>query len=320
MRFLSSGDPSAQNPPRRGLLSRIREGLARTRQGFTEKLVRLTARGRAVDDDFFDELEELLIEADVGVRTAAELVEELRERARRDRLRDGEDVRAALGSLLVEQLKAGAEPLRLRSDGPTVIMLVGVNGSGKTTTAGKLARRFREEGKSVILGAADTFRAAAIEQLTVWGERTGSTVIAQSAGADPAAVAFDAVQAALARGADVLLVDTAGRLQTQSNLMRELEKVQRVMERRLGRPVDEVLLVLDATVGQNAISQGKHFREAVSVSGIVLTKLDGTARGGIVVALARELGLPVKLVGVGEGADDLRDFDPEAFVEALINP
>lgn len=319
MGILSSGDSSAQNPPRRGFLSRIREGLARTRQGFTEKLVRLTARGRAVDDDFFDELEELLIEADVGARTAAELVEELRERARNDRLRDGEEVRAALGRLLVEQLHA-AEPLRLRSDGPTVIMLVGVNGSGKTTTAGKLARRFREEGKSVILGAADTFRAAAIEQLTVWGERTGSTVIAQGAGADPAAVAFDAVQAALARSADVLLVDTAGRLQTQSNLMRELEKVQRVMERRLGRPVDEVLLVLDATVGQNAISQGKHFREAVSVSGIVLTKLDGTARGGIVVALARELGLPVKLVGVGEGADDLRDFEPESFVEALINP
>lgn len=318
MSLWNRGEAAEADKPRLGLLGRIRRGLARTREAFTDKLARLTSGGRAVDAAFFDELEELLIEADVGVHTAMEIVESLREEVRRERIRDADGVKAHLAKLLVAEFADRPTALNVRDDGLTVMMVVGVNGSGKTTTAGKLALRFREQGKSVILGAADTFRAAAVEQLKIWGERTGATVIAQGQGADPAAVAYDAVQAALARNADVLIVDTAGRLQTQGNLMRELEKVQRVMERRLERPLDEVLLVLDATVGQNAISQGKNFRDAVSVSGIALTKLDGTARGGIVVAMARELALPVKLVGVGEGPDDLRDFDPVVFVDALL--
>lgn len=307
---------------RGGFFRRLKEGLARTRAGFTEKLSQLTSRGRRIDEALYDELEELLIEADVGVRTAMQLVEDLREQVRERRLADAGEVRGLLKTLLIQQLTSadkGSGGLKLRDDGLTVIMVVGVNGSGKTTTVGKLAHRWRSEGKSVMLGAADTFRAAAIDQLKAWGERVGVPVIAQAPGSDPAAVAYDAVQAALARKVDVLLVDTAGRLQTQSNLMQELAKVYRVMERRLERPLDEVLLVLDATVGQNAISQGRHFSEAVPVSGVVLTKLDGTARGGIVVALASELGLPIRLIGIGEQPGDLRDFDAEAFVSAIVD-
>ncbi|REJ34291.1 MAG: signal recognition particle-docking protein FtsY [Bacillota bacterium] len=246
------------------------------------------------------------------------IIDGLRERVKEEKPADEEAVKRLLREEIAALLRPVASPLAQNRDGLTAMLIVGVNGAGKTTTIGKLAHRFRSQGKKVIIGAADTFRAAAIEQLQVWGDRTGATVIAQQAGADPAAVAFDAAQAAQARGADVLMVDTAGRLQTRSNLMEELSKVHRVLVNQLGRPLDEVLLVLDATTGQNGLSQARLFREAVPVSGIALTKLDGTAKGGVIVAIAEELKVPVKLVGVGEQVDDLQDFDPEAFAEALL--
>jgi fused signal recognition particle receptor len=294
----------APEPPKTP--SSFMAGLARTRERLSGSLRRLLGGG---DPAALEALEEDLIAADVGVRTASELVAAIRNQ--------GGDPRAVLAAELRRRLGDAAQlaPISAR---PHVILVVGVNGSGKTTTIGKLAARFQREGKTVVLGAGDTFRAGAIEQLKIWGERAGALVVAQKEGADPAAVAFDAVQAAKARDADVVICDTAGRLQSQKPLMEELSKVVRTIKKGAPDGPHEVLLVLDATIGQNALSQARIFKEVVNVTGVALTKVDGTAKGGVVVAIREELGLPVKLVGLGEKIEDLRDFDPALFVEALL--
>lgn len=303
-----------------GWFSRLRAGLAKTRAGLASRVEGLlSGRGGRIDESVYEGLEEALVLADAGVTATMSIMERLRERAKREAPKGAEDLKRMLKEEIAALLRPVARPLALDPPGLAAAMVVGVNGSGKTTSVGKLAWRLQREGRQVIIGAADTFRAAAIEQLQVWGRRAGAAVIAHEPGADPAAVAFDAAQAAVARGADVLLVDTAGRLHTRTNLMEELRKVHRVMTSRLGQPLREVLLVLDATTGQNGLVQARQFAEAVPLTGIVLTKLDGTAKGGIVIAIASELGLPVKLVGVGEGAEDLQDFAPEAFAEALFS-
>lgn len=302
---------------RRSLFGRLKEGLTKTRQGLVERVKETLKRGGKIDESLYEELEEALIQADAGVETALSLVEDLRARVREARITDAADVQPLLEKSIEEMIRA--EPLgEGGGEAPFTIVVVGVNGAGKTTTIGKLAARFREEKKSVVIGAGDTFRAAAIDQLAIWADRSGADLIAQQSGSDPAAVAYDAVHAAKARGADVLLLDTAGRLQTKSNLMQELNKVYRVVERELGRKPDEVLLVIDATTGQNALSQGRIFKESVPLTGLVLTKLDGTAKGGIVLAVSAELDLPVKFIGIGEGVDDLRDFEAASFVHALF--
>jgi fused signal recognition particle receptor len=301
------------------LFSKLKDGLKKTRQNFTQRLGTLLVGSSRLDDDFFDELEEILLTADVGARTSMELVERLRQEVKARKVTDP----AAVGTFLQEEVTRllGEEVPRLNRapSPPTVILVVGVNGAGKTTTIGKLAYRLKQEGKKVILAAADTFRAAAGEQLAVWAERAGAELIRHQAGADPGAVVYDALQAARNRRADVVLVDTAGRLQTKVNLMDELKKIRRVIERELPGAPHEVLLVLDATTGQNALSQARLFSEAVGVTGIVLTKLDGTAKGGVVLAIAAEMGIPVKLVGLGEGLDDLKEFQPRDFAAALFS-
>ncbi|MRX70565.1 signal recognition particle-docking protein FtsY [Bacillus lacus] len=300
---------------------RFKEGLTKTRTSFSDRVNDLVFRYRKVDEDFFEELEEILISADVGVNTVMELIDELKDEVRRRNIQDTREVRSVISEKLVEiyQGEDEASPQLNVEDGRlNVILFVGVNGVGKTTTIGKLAHKFKNEGKSVMLAAGDTFRAGAIEQLEVWGNRVGADVIKQSAGSDPAAVMFDAIQAAKARKADVLLCDTAGRLQNKVNLMKELEKVKKVIERELPGAPHEVLLVLDATTGQNAMSQAKQFSSATEVSGIVLTKLDGTAKGGIVLAIRNELEIPVKLVGLGEKMDDLQEFIAEQYVYGLF--
>jgi fused signal recognition particle receptor len=289
---------------------RFRERLGRSRAALSRGLSGLLARG-ADDDEAWEELEEALLAADVGVATATELVERLRARARAERA-TGPALRELLRAELLEAVGSADRSLALD------LLVVGVNGTGKTTTVGKLALALAEEGKQPVLAAADTFRAAATEQLVIWGDRVGAPVVRHQQGADPAAVAFDGLASARARGADVLLVDTAGRLHTKSNLMEELRKLRRVLEREGGQ-VREVLLVLDATTGQNGLAQARQFTDAVGVTGVVLTKLDGTAKGGIVIAVQRDLGIPVKLVGLGEGPHDLAPFDPEAFVDALLS-
>jgi fused signal recognition particle receptor len=298
---------------------RFRERLGRSRAALSRGMSGLLIRG-ADDDEAWEELEEALLAADVGVATSAELVERLRTRARAERA-SGPALRELLRSELREAVGSGDRSLALdlleEHQRPGIVLVVGVNGTGKTTTVGKLALALAEEGKQPVLAAADTFRAAATEQLVIWGDRVGAPVIRHQQGADPAAVAFDGLASARARGADVLLVDTAGRLHTKTNLMEELRKLRRVLEREGGQ-VREVLLVLDATTGQNGLAQARQFTDAVGVTGIVLTKLDGTAKGGIVIAVQRDLGIPVKLVGLGEGAHDLAPFDPDAFVDALL--
>ncbi|MDX5981718.1 signal recognition particle-docking protein FtsY [Exiguobacterium profundum] len=295
------------------------EGLTKTRDGFASAVNDLVYRFREVDEDFFDELEDLLIQADVGVTTTMDLVEDLKEEVKRRNLKDPVAVRDALVEVVANRLQEDESDRELNmQDGLTVILFVGVNGVGKTTTIGKLAHQLKSEGRSVMLAAGDTFRAGAIEQLQVWGERVGVPVIRQTEGSDPAAVVFDAVQAAKSRNMDVLICDTAGRLQNKVNLMKELEKVKRVIEREVPNGPHEVLLALDATTGQNAMVQAKAFKEATNVSGIVLTKLDGTAKGGIVLAIRNELDIPVKYVGLGEKIDDLQEFDPEQFVLGLF--
>ena len=295
------------------------DGLTKTRDGFASAVNDLVYRFREVDEDFFDELEDLLIQADVGVTTTMDLVEDLKEEVRRRNLKDPVAVRDALVEVVANRLQEDESDRELNmQDGLTVILFVGVNGVGKTTTIGKLAHQLKSEGRSVMLAAGDTFRAGAIEQLQVWGERVGVPVIRQTEGSDPAAVVYDAVQSAKSRNMDVLICDTAGRLQNKVNLMRELEKVKRVIEREVPNGPHEVLLALDATTGQNAMIQAKAFKEATNVSGIVLTKLDGTAKGGIVLAIRNELDIPVKFVGLGEKMDDLQVFDPEQFVYGLF--
>ena len=294
---------------------RLREGLNKTRQAFEDGFARVF-RGQELGSATLEELEEVLLQADLGLEIAESFIDSVRDEARRGQLSDG-DARRALAAHLGEALKGAGAGLALEAR-PAVLLMTGVNGSGKTTTCGKLASRLGESGSTVLLAAADTFRAAAIEQLERWGARVGVPVISQGPGADPSAVAFDAVKAAQARAADVLIVDTAGRLHTKSNLMAELAKVKRVIGRQLPGAPHETLLVLDATTGQNGIAQARLFHEALGLSGLVLTKLDGTAKGGIVVRIYRELGLPIKLVATGERPEDLAVFEPEAFVSALV--
>ncbi|MGG0718861.1 signal recognition particle-docking protein FtsY [Robertmurraya massiliosenegalensis] len=300
---------------------KFKDGLTKTRDSFSGRVNDLVARYRKVDEDFFEELEEILIQADVGFETVMELIEELKMEVKRQHIQDPAEVQSVISEKLVEIYQSGEDAtpkLNIQEDGLTVLLFVGVNGVGKTTTIGKLAHKFKSDGKNVVLAAGDTFRAGAIEQLEVWGDRVGVNVIKQEAGSDPAAVMFDAIQAAKSRNADILICDTAGRLQNKVNLMKELEKVKRVIEREVPGAPHEVLLVLDATTGQNALIQAKTFKEATNVSGIVLTKLDGTAKGGIVLAIRNELGIPVKFVGLGEKMDDLQEFDAETYVYGLF--
>ena len=302
-----------------GFFNRLKEGLSKTRQGFVEKIDQLVHSHQTVNEELFEELEELLIQADVGVNTAGELVEGLRKAAKEQRLTDSSQVKEVLKEQINAILNSGGAGLNFQEEGPTVMVVVGVNGVGKTTTIGKLANWCKAAGRKTMLGAADTFRAAAIDQLEVWSNRVGVELIKQQEGSDPAAVAFDSLQAAKARRADVLIIDTAGRLHTKSNLMEELKKINRVLGRELPGAPAEVLLVLDATTGQNAVNQARQFSEAVGITGIALTKLDGSAKGGVVIAICKSLNVPVKLIGVGEGVDDMRPFDATEFVEALFS-
>lgn len=300
---------------------KFRDGLAKTRQSFADKVNNLVKRYRKVDEDFFEELEDILIGADVGVETVMELVEKLKDEARTRNIKETEQLKEVIAEVLADFLikKEEEAAININPDGPTIILVVGVNGAGKTTTIGKLAGKFKEEGKKVLLAAADTFRAGAIEQLEVWGKRAGVDVIKHQEGSDPAAVVYDALVAAKSRKVDILICDTAGRLQNKVNLMKELEKIKRVISREYPGAPHEVLLVLDATTGQNALNQARTFGEATDVTGIVLTKLDGTAKGGIVLAIRSELNIPVKLVGLGEGMHDLQAFDADAFVYGLFS-
>jgi fused signal recognition particle receptor len=298
------------------IIHSLREGLAKTRKNISDRIGSLVL-GEKIDESFLDELEEALIASDVGTQTASLVLADLKERFKRKELSSPDQVRERLKQVLFEIVSGRPASLSLTGT-LSVILVVGVNGTGKTTTIGKLAHRLRKEGKKVMLAAADTFRAAAAEQLVVWGDRNNVPVIKHKEGADPGAVVFDALAAAKARGMEVLIVDTAGRLHTKSNLMEELKKVQRIIARELPGAPQETLFVLDATTGQNAFAQAKTFHQAIGVTGIVLTKLDGTPKGGIVFAINKELGLPVKFVGIGEGIEDLKDFDPREFVEALL--
>jgi fused signal recognition particle receptor len=299
-----------------GVLRSLRDGLAKTRKSFSDKVGSLIL-GNKIDEAFLDELEEALIASDVGVETASFVLKDLKERFKRNELSSPEQVKDRLRQLLFEILSARPSVFSLTAT-PSVVLVVGVNGTGKTTTIGKLANRLQSEGKKVMLAAGDTFRAAASEQLSIWGERAGIPVIKHKEGADPSAVVFDAVSAAKARAVDVLIVDTAGRLHTKSNLMEELKKVRRILSRELPGAPHETLLVLDGNTGQNALVQTKMFHEAVGVTGIVLTKLDGTSKGGIIFAIYKELSIPVKFMGIGEAIEDLRNFDAREFVDALL--
>ena len=303
----------------KGFFARLKQGLSKTREGFIGRIVAAVSGKNKLDRELLDEIEEILIESDIGAARAYRFIEEVKQQASESGNNGGQVLETLKKEILNILSGESAEIASAGHGALTVIMFVGVNGTGKTTTIGKLAAKYRSQGKKVMIAAADTFRAAAIEQVQIWGERAGAVVISHEAGGDPAAVAFDAVEAGKARGMDYLLIDTAGRLHTNVNLMEELKKVKRVVGKALPGAPHEVLLVLDATTGQNAISQARTFAEGVGVTGIVLTKLDGTAKGGIVVAIKDELGVPVKLVGVGEGIEDLRPFDPVMFVEALFD-
>ena len=301
-----------------GFFDKLKKGLSKTRENITNKIEKLIIGYADIDDDLLDELEEILIMADVGVNTTDKLMEAVRKGIKKKEINTPEDLKPFLQARISEILTTGSDETKVAENGPTVILVIGVNGVGKTTTIGKLASYYQGQGKSVMLAAADTFRAAAIDQLQVWGERTGTKVIAHEEGSDPAAVAFDAVKAAKARNIDVLLIDTAGRLQTKANLMEELKKINRVIQREIPEAPHETLLALDATTGQNAISQANIFTKAAPITGVVLTKLDGTAKGGVVIGIKAELSMPVKWIGVGEGVEDLRPFVAEDFAKALF--
>lgn len=308
---------SLEEPEKKSIFDRMRQAVSRTRESLNEQIDSVLAMTRTVDENALEDLEMSLIASDIGVTTAAEIVNNLRERAKRQQIRDGAELKELLKEQLQQVLDENAhEPKSVTP--PEVIMMVGVNGTGKTTTSGKLAAYYRAQGKSALLCAADTFRAAAIEQLEVWGERSGVEMIRTKQGGDPAAVLFDALSAARSRQKDVVIVDTAGRLHTKSGLMAELDKMRRTAQRLIPNAPHEVLLVLDATTGQNGLQQARLFTESAGVTGIVLTKLDGTAKGGIAVAIAREMKLPVRFVGVGEALEDLLPFDSGAFVNSLL--
>ena len=302
-----------------GLLDRLKAGIQKTRTGLMEKIEDAVSGRKEIDAQVLEELEYALITADIGARTTAEILERLRQRVDRKLVADAAELKTLIRQHLFEILEATERPLPRVAEPPTVIMVVGVNGSGKTTSIGKLTRRLQSEGKSVLLCAADTFRAAAIEQLEVWAERNGAGFIRQQPGADPSAVLFDALQAGKARKADYVVVDTAGRLHTKTNLMAELEKMRRTAARVIPGAQHEVLLVLEATTGQNGLEQARKFTESAELTGIILTKLDGTAKGGVVVAISREMNLPIRYVGVGEQIDDLLPFEPTDFVAALFD-
>lgn len=317
----ASPDPAEEEAPpppekKKGFFARLAERLGKTREKISGSIDRLTL-GRKIDDELLDELEEVLVTADLGVKTSLELIEGLRGQVRRQELKDAEALKAALRAG-IEGVLTSVAPAPSRGNDPHVIMVVGVNGVGKTTTLAKLAHQDQLQGRAPLLIAGDTFRAAAVEQLQIWGERLGAPVIHQKTGADPAAVVFDGLAAALAREVDTVFIDTAGRLHTKVNLMEELKKIFRTAGKKLPGAPHEVLLVLDATTGQNALSQARIFHEAVGVSGIILTKMDGTAKGGVALAVAHETGLPLRYIGLGEGLEDLRPFDAEAFVAAIL--
>ena len=299
-----------------GLINKLRKGLFKTRKSLVEETEKL-ARGRKVDEGLIEEFEELLIMADIGPQAAESITGALREKVKQDKIRNERDLKKAFKEEVRKILKEGHKVM-CAGENPYVILTIGVNGVGKTTTIGKLARRFTDHGFTVTLAAADTFRAAAIEQLEIWADRAGAQIVKHRSGSDPAAVAFDAVASARSKNIDIVIIDTAGRLHTKSNLMEELKKIKRVISKEKSSAPHEVLLVVDATSGQNAINQAKIFNDAVGVTGIALTKLDGSAKGGIVLAINKELDIPVKLIGVGEAVEDLQDFNPEEFVEALF--
>lgn len=300
-----------------GLFDKLKSGLGKTRGGFSGKIGSILS-GRKIDEDLFDELEEALIGADLGISTAMTIMDKLRDRVFEEKIKDAETLKSALNEEIAAILKEGQKPLELNKGELKVVLVTGVNGVGKTTTIGKMAAKYKADGYKVILCAADTFRAAAAEQLTMWANRTGVDIVKHGEGADPGAVVFDGIQAAKNRGADILLIDTAGRLQNKNNLMAELGKINRIIDRELPDAPKEALLVLDASMGQNAISQAHSFGDIVELSGIILTKIDGTAKGGIIVGIIDEMKLPVYFVGVGEGVDDLQSFDAEAFAAALF--
>ena len=309
----------SENDGKKGFFARLSRGLKRTRNNVTEGITSAVLGKKTIDEDLLEEIETLLLSADVGIDATETIIDDLTQRLKRNQLADADALFDALKQNMLGILAPANKPLSTETaTKPFVILMVGINGAGKTTTIGKLAKKFQQQGKSVMLAAGDTFRAAAVEQLQVWGERNDIPVIAQHSGADSASVIFDALQSAQARGVDVLIADTAGRLHTQSNLMEELKKVRRVMGKLDTNAPHEVMIVLDASIGQNAVAQARQFNEAVSVTGVTLTKLDGTAKGGVIFAIAKQLGLPVRFIGVGEGIDDLRDFNADDFVNALL--
>jgi fused signal recognition particle receptor len=307
---------SVQSQP--SLLERLKSGIQKTRAGLVARLEEALAGRKEIDAALLEELEATLLAADIGVRTTTEILDRIKQQVDRRLLADAQELRALIREHLIEVLRATERPLARVSEPPAVILVVGVNGTGKTTTIGKLAHLFKSEGRSVLLCAADTFRAAAIEQLEIWGQRVGCDVIRQKPGADPSAVLYDAIQAARARRADYLIADTAGRLHTKSNLMAELEKMRRTAARLIPDAPHETLLVMDATTGQNGLEQARRFTSTAGVTGIVLTKMDGTAKGGVVIPIARELGLPIRYLGVGEKPEDLVPFEAESFVASLL--
>lgn len=300
-----------------GFFEKLKEGLQKTRKGITEKIDQVLVSFGKVDEELFDELEEVLISSDLGIDTSMRIIEDLKKKVKEKKVTDPKEVKGLLKEELASLLGDRSYGLDLATT-PSIIMVIGVNGVGKTTSIGKIANMLKQDGKKVLLAAGDTFRAAAIDQLEVWSDRAGVDIIKHTEGSDPAAVIYDAIQAAKSRKADVLICDTAGRLHTKKNLMEELKKVSRIIDRELPNSTRENLLVLDATTGQNAVNQARTFRESAELTGIILTKLDGTAKGGIVIAISSELGIPVKFIGVGEKMEDMQPFNPEEFVEALF--
>jgi fused signal recognition particle receptor len=298
------------------LFNKLKEGLAKTRDGLTDKINEALNLAITIDEDLYEELEEILIMSDVGMDTTVNIIERLRSKIRKEKINDPQEVKPALKEVIRDLLLEGS--YSDEDEGKKVMLIIGVNGVGKTTSIGKLAAKNKEEGKKVLLAAADTFRAAAIDQLEVWSSRAGVDIVKHQEGSDPAAVVFDAIEASKARNVDLLICDTAGRLHNKKNLMNELEKINRIIDRELEGYTKETLLVLDATTGQNAVIQAKQFMEACPIDGIILTKLDGTAKGGVVLSIKQSLNIPVRYIGVGEGIDDLKKFDAEGFAEALI--